>query len=177
MALPFEVPFADVRANLDAFVDEVFLSLESEFMTLPKGPGFVEYPVFEQGYEALKRATQSFRVLGPEEVLATVYAVPISFIVLRTILGFSPPEWAYVTEQHTGTSVPQGAVRSLDRRIRMAPLTPLGESGKVTARRMRALVTAACILLTEGVPADVGENLHRLHKADTRYGLVSIQPL
>ena len=157
MALPFEVPFADVRANLDAFVDEVFLSLESEFMTLPKGPGFVEYPVFEQGYEALKRATQSFRVLGPEEVLATVYAVPISFIVLRTILGFSPPEWAYVTEQHTGTSVPQGAVRSLDRRIRMAPLTPLGESGKVTARRVRALVTAACILLTEGVPADVGE--------------------
>ena len=32
--------------------------------TLPKGPGFIEYPVFERGYEALKRATRDFRVLG-----------------------------------------------------------------------------------------------------------------
>ena len=177
MALPFEVPFAEVRANLDAFVDGVFLSLESEFMTLPKGPGFIEYSVFEQGYEALKRATRDFRVLGPDQVLATVYAAPIAFIVLRTMLGFSPPEWAYVTEQRTGTAVPQGAARSLDRRIRMDPLTSLRENGKVTVRRLSALVTTACALLAEGVPADVGENLHRLNKADTRHGLASIQPL
>jgi hypothetical protein len=177
VALPFEVPFAEVRANLDVFVDEVFLSLQSEFMTLPKGPGFVDYPVFEQGYETLKRATQDFRVLAPDQVLATVYAVPIAFIVLRTMLGFSPPEWAYVTEQRMATAVPQGAVRSLDRRIRMDPLTPLRETGKVRARRVRALVTTACRLLTEGVPADLGGTLHRLDKADTRYGLASIQPL
>jgi hypothetical protein len=177
VALPFEVPFAEVRANLDVFVDEVFLSLQSEFMTLPKGPGFVDYPVFEEGYEALKRATQNFRVLRADDVLATVYAVPIAFIVLRTMLGFSPPEWAYVAEQRTGTAVPQGAMRSLDRHIRIDPLTPLRRKGKVAARRVQALVTAACALLTEGAPAAVDENLHRLDKADTRHGLTSIQPL
>jgi hypothetical protein len=47
-------------------------------------------------------------VLAPDDVLATVYAAPIAFIVLRTILGFSPPEWAYVTGQRTGAAVPQG---------------------------------------------------------------------
>jgi hypothetical protein len=177
MSFPFEVPFAEVLTNLDVYVDEVFLSLQSEFMELPKGPGFIEYPVFEQGYEALKRATRDFRVLEPDTVLATVYAVPIAFLVLRTMLGFTPPEWAYVTEQRTHVPVPQGAVRSLDRRIRMEPLSPLREDGKVTAQRRLALVTAACELLSEGVPADIGENLHRLDKADTRHGLASIQPL
>jgi hypothetical protein len=177
MSFPFEVPFAEVQSKLDAFVDEVFLSLQSEFMELPKGPGFIEYPVFEHGYEALKRATRDFRVVKPDELLATLYAMPIAFIVLRTMLGFTPPEWAYVTEQRTHTLVPQGAVRSLDRRIRMEPFVPLREDGRVTARRLRALVTAACELLSEGAPADIGENLHRLDKADTRYGLASIQPL
>lgn len=177
MPSPFEVPFAEVRANLDAYVDEVFLSLQSEFMTLPKGPGFIEYPVFEQGYEALKRVTQDFRHLDAEEVLNAVYAVPITFIVLRTMLGFTPPEWAYVTEQRTQTTVPQGAARTLDRNIRLDPYTPLRQGGAVTDQRLRALVTTACGLLSEGVPADVGENLHRLDKADTRYGLGSIQPL
>lgn len=178
MPFSFEVPFAEVRANLDTFVDEVFRSLQSEFMELPRGPGFIEYPVFEQGYEALKRATQDFRALAADQVLATVYAVPITLIVLRTMLGFSPPEWAYVAEQRTGTGVPQGAVRGLDRRIRMDPLTPLRENGQVTAQRVRALVMAACWLLTEGVPSEIGPSrLHRLDKADTRYGLPSIQPL
>jgi hypothetical protein len=108
MPFPFEVSFAEVKKNLDIYVMEVFLNLQSEFMELPKGPGFIEYPVFEQGYEALKRATRDFGELVPDHVLATVYATPITFIVLRTMLGFTPPEWAYVTEQHTHTPVPQG---------------------------------------------------------------------
>lgn len=64
MALPFEVPFAEVRANLDTFVDEVFLSLASEFMTLPKGPGFIEYPVFEQGLRGIEANDAQFPGVG-----------------------------------------------------------------------------------------------------------------
>jgi hypothetical protein len=37
MSFPFEVPFEEVRDNLDLFVDEVFGALQSEFMNLPKG--------------------------------------------------------------------------------------------------------------------------------------------
>jgi hypothetical protein len=54
---PFECSFDVVQSRLDEFVSVVCSSLESEFLVLPKGSGFVEYAAFESGYEALKRAT------------------------------------------------------------------------------------------------------------------------
>jgi len=66
MPFPFEVPFEQVQSNLDGYVDEVFGVLQSAFLTMPKGQGFIEYPVFEQGYEALKLATGGFRDLSPD---------------------------------------------------------------------------------------------------------------
>ena len=177
MPFPFEVPFATVEADLDTFVDEVFGALQSEFLTLPRGEGFIDYPAFEQAYEALKRATGGFRDLSPEPVIEAVYRVPPFFIVLRTMLGFTPPEWAYVATQRSDIAITQGALRSLDRRIRMAPLTPMRANGGITDQRLRALVATACQLLQEGAPEDSPGVIHRLDKADTRYGIASIQPL
>lgn len=176
MQQPFEVPFTDVTSNIEIYVDSVFASLRSEFLTLPKGEGFVEYPTFEAGYEALKRATRDFRHLQPDAIFTLACATPISFIVLRTMLGFTPPEWAYVTTEHTNVEVPQGAARTLDRNIRLNPTRPLPAAGGVTEQRMRAMIATACKLLMEGPPATPGL-LHRLEKADTRHGLRSIQPL
>ncbi|MBI3000447.1 MAG: hypothetical protein HYY46_18630 [Deltaproteobacteria bacterium] len=176
MPFPFEVPFDRVQANLDAYVDEVFAALRSEFLTMPKGQGFIEYPVFEQGYEALKQVTGGFRTLSSEAIIDTVYRLPVSLVVLRAMLGFTPPEWAYVTTQRTTVEVPQGAARTLDRTIRMKPLTPMRARAGVTAQRIRALVETACQLLNEGAPQTPGV-LHRMDKADTRHGLTSIQPL
>jgi len=176
MQQPFEVPFADVESHIEGYVDSVFASLRSEFLTLPKGEGFVEYPTFETGYEALKRATSDYRKFEPEAIFALVCATPIAFIVLRTMLGFTPPEWAYVTTEHTNVEVPQGAARTLDRNIRLNPTKALPAGGGVTEQRMRAMIGTACRLLTEGPPETPGL-LHRLDKADTRHGLRSIQPL
>ncbi len=103
--------------------------------------------------------------------------MPIALIVLRTMLGFTPPEWAYITSQRTDVQVSQGAIRTIDRKIRMAPDTPLRNSGGVTDDRIRALVTTACQILTEGAPDEPEEILHRLNKADTKSGLRSLQPL
>lgn len=177
MSHPFEVPAAEIAANLDRYIDDVFASLRSGFLAMPKGDGFVEYSVFETGYEALKRTTHDFRVLDPENVFATVLATPVSFIVLRTMLGFTPPEWAYVTQERTNVAVPQGAIRALDRKVRLAPTTRLRANGGLEERRIRALVLTACELLTEGVPETPAALIHRLDKADTRDGLRSIQPL
>jgi hypothetical protein len=179
MPFPFEVPFKDVLADLDTYVDEIFGALQSEFLTLPKGEGFLEYPVFEQGYEALKRTTRDFRDLSVEPVLETVYKVPVTLIVLRSMLGFTPPEWAYVTTQRTGVKVDQGAARTIDRTVRLTPTKPLPVTTGLSGKRIRALVTAACELLTEGAPIDerTPQLIHRLDKADTRGGLKSIQPL
>lgn len=168
--------FANVTAQMEGYVDAVFASLRSEFLTLPKGEGFVEYPMFEAGYEALKRRTCDFRNLDPDAIYATVCETPIAFLVLRTILGFTPPEWAYVTGEYADIAVPQGAARTLDRTIRLHPDRPLPANGGVTARRMRAMIVTACRLLAEGAP-DTPGLLHRLDKADTKRGLRSVQPL
>lgn len=126
--LPFVVPFDQIQANPDAYVLAVFASLESEFLVLPKGHGFVEYPAFEAGYEALKQATAAFTNMTPTAVELVVTDTPITLIVLRTMLGFTPPEWAYITTQRTGVEVSQGFVRSLDRRIRIEPLKSITSS-------------------------------------------------
>lgn len=176
MPFPFEVPFNQLQVELDTYVDEVFAALRSEFLTMPKGEGFVEYSIFEQGYEALKRVTAGFQEVSPASVTEVVYQVPIALVVLRAILGFTPPEWAYVTTQRTGMDVPQGAARTIDRNIRIKPLTPMRTSGGVTAQRIRALVETACQLLGEGATLAPGI-LHRLDKADTKQGLASLRPI
>ena len=176
MPFPFEVPFDQLEQNLDTYIDEVFEALRSDFLTMPKGEGFVEYPVFEQGYEALKRVTGGFREISAEAVTEVVYQVPITLVVLRAMLGFTPPEWAYVTSLRTGIVVPQGAARTIDRTVRLSPSTLLRARGGVTTQRIRALVETACQLLAEGATQAPGI-LHRLDKADTRQGSASLQPI
>lgn len=112
ITFPFEVSFEHIQAAPDTYVQAVFSCLESEFLVLPKGYGFIEYPVFETGYEALKQATTAFTTLTPATLYSVVLDVPISLIVLRTMLGFTPSEWAYIATQHTGVEASQGFVRT-----------------------------------------------------------------
>lgn len=177
MPFPFEVTFEELETDIDAYVDSVFSCLQSEFLTLPKGPDFIDYPVFERGYEALKKTTRDFRDLSPNPVIDTVQKLPISFIVLRTMLGFTPPEWAYVTSERTGTEIKQNAARAIERNIRTAPESSLSANGGVTEDRIHALVTTACQLLEEGAPEVPEDVIHRLDKADTKDGTASLRHL
>ena len=92
------------------------------------------------------------------------------------MLGFTPPEWGYVATRHTGVEVAQGFVRSLDRKVRIAPERPITDN-KLTTERLKALLSTACRLLTEGVPEVEAAQLHRLDKADTKRGIESIRNL
>lgn len=173
---PFEVAFDKIRKNPETYVDAVFSCLESEFLVMPKGTGFVEYSVFERGYEALKAATRAFSKFDPAAVLSVTIKEPIVIVVLRTMLGFTPPEWGYVTTRRTGVVVAQGFVRSLDRKVRIAPETPISVDG-VVKERLEALLGTACEMLTAGVPRVDADQLHRLDKADTKHGIRSISNL
>ena len=101
MPLRFDIDYDDPDMAWEPLVDEVFGELTSSFLEMPKGEGFIDYPTFEKGYQALKRQTDAFAAFTPQNVLAAVREVPIAFIVFRCILGFSPPEWAYVTTEMT----------------------------------------------------------------------------
>lgn len=174
MPFPFEVSFGEVESDIDTYVDAVFGCLESDFLVMPKGDGFVEFPVFESGYEALKRATGSFREITPTTVAPIVFQTPLALIVLRCMLGFTPPEWAYYASRHTGVEIPQNAARTIDRRIRENPKAPLTQGGK-TGERVHALISAACQALESGASSPSPDAIHRLAKADTEAGLVSVQ--
>ena len=177
MPFPFEVSFDKVQSNLDVYVDAVFGCLKSDFLVMPKGKGFVEFTTFEAGYEALKRATRNFKNVTPTTVMPAVFDTPISLIILRCMIGFTPSEWAYYASQHTGIKITQGSARAIDRNIRMAPEVALPRNEGVTEQRIHALISAACHILESGAPKVSPDSLHRLDKADTASGLTSLQSL
>ena len=94
MPLRFSGDFLPDDPAIDLFIDEVFSELKSGFLELPKGKGFVEYSDFETGYQSLKKATVGFTNLDTAAIRSAVYSTPISLVVLRAILGFTPSEWA-----------------------------------------------------------------------------------
>ena len=177
MLLRFDADYGDPALSFDPLVDEVFGELKSTFLEMPRGDGFVDYAAFEKGYQALKRETAAFSDVTPATVVAAVEAAPISFIVFRAILGFSPPEWAYVTAEITGFDVDQGAARSIDRNMRMQPLTGRLLGSTLTDQRIQAMIEAGVQALSAGVNTEVETILHRLDKADTKEGIKSLQPV
>ena len=175
MKFPFEVSFDELQSHLDVYVDAVFGCLTSEFLVMPKGKGFIEFAVFEEGYERLKHTTGGFQNMTPEALGSAVYNTPIALVVLRCMLGFTPPEWAYYTSRQTGADVTQSAARTIDRNIRINPQAPLPRPETVQGQRIRALISAACSAFTSGVSSQSTDTLHRLDKADTKAGLVSVR--
>ena len=173
---PFEVPFTEIKTNPEAYVTSVFSNLVSEFLIMPRGEGFVEYSIFDDGYEKLKQATSGFEHIAAEVVVPIAITHPISIIVLRSMLGFSPSEWAYLASQRGGIEISQGFARSLDRKVRMQPSKKLKVSG-ITFERLKVLVEVACRLLNEGPPEVDPRKIHRLEKADTKRGSEGIRNL
>lgn len=161
--------------GLDEAIDEVFGELKSTFLTMPRGDGFVAFSTFDVGYEHLKRVSGGFRNLSPQVAIQAIYERPICFVVLRTILGFTPPEWAYETTTRTGTRVDQGAARAIDKAMRSAPLRPRQDRQGITDARIKAMADAAISVLAERPEVDREILVHRMDKIDTAEGIQSIQ--
>ena len=172
----FNVNYRDPALSFDPVIDEVFEELQSSFLEMPKGESFTDYQTFEAGYQALKRCTRDFSDVTVENVEAAVMAVPIAFVVFRSVLGFTPPEWAYVTTERTGMRVDQGAARTMDRNVRLDPLTPRSAwGGSLGDQRMRAMIRAGIETLAAGIGNATDGLIHRLDKVDTRDGVPSVQ--
>ncbi len=177
MRRPFEVEPAELAANLDSFVDATYADLESSFLVLPKGAGFVEYPRFQAAYECLKKATAAFQQFTPESVWSAMRADDLVFQVLRSILGMSSPEWAYLTTVDAATRVDQGTARSLDKHARMRPgyFASLGSRRNTVMReRVLAMVRVACVHITAGAAVTEEGTIHRLDQVDTAEGAASL---
>lgn len=177
MPLRFDIDYRASGIVWEPLVDEVFSELKSSFIEMPKGEGFVDYPTFEKGYQALRRNTDAFAAVTSDTVLAAIREVPVAFVVFRCILGFTPPELAYVTLELTGVEVDQGAARSIDRKFRLDPLTSRHEGDGLTGKRVRAMAEAGVRTLIQGAGVIAAGIVHRMDKADTSAGLASLQAI
>lgn len=174
MTRPFELDPTQLAAQMEAMVDATFADLTSHFLTLPKGNGFIEFQEFQNAYEVLKHHTSAFHVFTEGAVWAAVQQDSMTLVVLRTILGLSPPEWADLATSETNVEVPTNAARGLDTRVRQNRAMFATPSRSVTHTRAEALVKVAVQVLGQPLTVLPADTLHRLDKFDTKQGLVSL---
>jgi hypothetical protein len=176
---PFEVTSKYLKAHLDSMVEATFGDLQSQFMVLPKGEHFIEYENFQRAYEVLRKETGSFRNFTGQTVWDALRNDGLTFVVLRTILGMSPPEWADLARSDTGVDVPQNTARDLDTRCRHEQdyFTRVDRSprNELALGRIEALVAVAISYIMAGAPAGAAGTVHRLAKVDTSDGLISVR--
>lgn len=171
---PYELAEDELLSHLDEMVAVTFADLTSQFMLLPRGPAFLTYEEFRGGYEALRMATNAFVALSPDTCWKALRQNARSFIVLRAILGFSPPEWQDLTNQETGSQLPPNTARMIDGRAKRN-VTFFDEPTSLVTQRVTDMLVTACKVLSDG-PGPTSEGLvHRLDKFDTVEGATSIQ--
>jgi hypothetical protein len=177
MTHPFELTFATLQQRLDEMAEVTFGDLQSQFLTLPRGSGFIDYDEFQTAYEVLKRHTQAFSVFTEDSVWKALREDALAFVVLRTMLGFSPPEWADLARSERESDVSQSAARALDTKVRRSRkmFARGGNQDGATMTRARALVSVAVEYILRGALAAAQDTVHRLAKVDTTAGLPSIQ--
>jgi hypothetical protein len=178
MTRPFEVEYDYLQAHLDEMVDATFSDLQSQFLVLPKGTGFVEYADFQDAYEIFKKYTAAFARLTELDIWNALRADALSFLVLRTIVGMTPPEWADLARSERGSDIAQGYARGLDSRCRARKdyFSRLSRPRDAKAMdRIDALVSVAVQYISAGAPPGAENTVHRINKVDTAHGLVSLQ--
>ena len=171
--LPFQVTVRELQRHIEEYVDRVFDALESDFLVMPRGEGFIAFDTFDKGYKAIHEATDGFLSLDADRLFQAVRDVPMGLVVLRTVLGLSPPEWSDVATLTTDVVVDQGFARSLDRAIRKNPDLQIGHT-PLQEERIGALLDTACRLLAVSVPETGPDSIHRLDKVDTGMGQRSL---
>jgi hypothetical protein len=112
---------AELQDHMNDLVQATFDDLTSQFMLLPRGSSFLEYRNFREGYEALRKCTGGFKTLTVESCWSAVQANAVAGIVLRTILGVTPPEWQDLATEETGEEFTNGWARGLDKNMRTNP--------------------------------------------------------
>lgn len=174
---PFQLDPQELADHLDEMVEAVFVDLTNQFMLLPRGPAFVTYEEWLAGFEALRLATEGFKLLDVNTCWLAFRNNSTSFLVLRAILGLSPPEWEDLAKEETSAEIPNNWTRSLDGKIKRDTSFFAKSAGqtKVVESRTTALVEAACKAINEGAIEAPEGMVHRLDKIDTQEGLESVR--
>lgn len=177
---PFELDQSELEIRIDEMVQETFHDLQSQFLVLPKGSGFIEYENFQSAYELLKQKTNAFQIFDERVIWSALEQDALVFVVIRTILGLTLPEWAELARSDQGSDVTTGAARNLDRQARQNVSyfknIQAGRASKALPRA-KALIAVGIDYITNGIPPLSSDLIHRLDKVDTSEGLISLQQM
>jgi len=168
MQHPFELAPKALGSRLDEMVDVTFKDLQSQFLVLPKKASFIEFDEFQAAYEVLKRHMKGFSNLSEPAAWAALKEDALTLVILRTVLGMSPGEWAEIARQERDTDVSTTFARSIDVSVRKKRDTfqrlPVGS---LKEKRVKALLSTALEYIYRGAPPGTEDTVHRLAKADT----------
>ncbi|MDE2860932.1 MAG: hypothetical protein OYI31_06480 [Chloroflexota bacterium] len=163
---------------MEELVDATFSDIQSQFLVLPRGDNFVEYREFQSAYEVLRRRTSAFADFSEGSVWAALRENSLCLVVVRTMLGISPPEWADLARSDRSSDITQGYARSLEGRCRSDRAT-IGRLVRPrhtkSLDRIDALVSVAVEYIARGAPPGAADTVHRLDKVDTFHGLESLR--
>ena len=173
---PFEADVLELNRNIDQYVDATISSLRSYYLIMPRGGDFVEFEEFARAYRTLDDKTKTFSEFSDETVREAVEEDPLVFVVLRCILGFSPPELAHLASEESGLAITQGFARSVDKQARAQKTHLRGRNAEAREKTEAMLVAARRAIMT-GPASAPSDGLHRLYKADTEQGIVSLRRL
>lgn len=175
-AKPYKLAAPDLEDKLDDMVETTFEDLASQFLLLPRGAAFVTFDTFRAGYESLRINTNGFASLSVERVWNAVRVHAASWLVLRTILGVSPPEWQDLGNELGLESIPNGWARNVDFKCKSDPGYFTTGAGRTPLNVSRAtvMIQAAVAAIAEGAGEAPEGLVHRLEKIDTKDGLDSL---
>lgn len=173
---PYQLSEEDLDIHLDEMVEATFEDLTSQFMLLPRGASFVAFESFQAAYERLRIDTNGFATLSVERVWDALRANATAWIVLRSILGLSPPEWQDLANELNIGVIPNGWARTTDGRCKVDTTYFTEGAGRTDLNQSRAtvMIQAAVDAITEGATEAPDGLVHRLEKIDTKEGLDSL---
>jgi hypothetical protein len=175
---PYLLPAADLSQRIDDGVNYVFSHLASQFMLLPKGATFLDYEDFLDAYETLRIQTDGFACLTTATCWAALRQNARAWIVLRTIMGISPPEWGDLANELEHSSIPTNWCRGIDGKAKSDPtlFAENRDQSELMLGRVTVCLTAAAEVLSGGSQSVQTDGvLHRLDKFDTRGGLATVE--
>ena len=178
MRRPFEVAPRELAADLDDFVNATLTDLQAPMLTMPRGSAFIEYTRFRDAYKALKRATSAVHNFTPATIWQAMQYDSLVFVVLRTMLGLTPGEWAGLAAAELDSDVDENTARALDSNCRMRKdyvASPGSGRASKAVERIKAMSEVAHKYLAAGAPAGAVNAVHRFDKVDTSEGLESLQ--
>lgn len=159
-------------------------TLQSFFIEMPRGGSFVEREDFQLGYVAFKQETRDGTDLSGAALLRAIRKEPRAWLVLRTIVGMSPGEAAWLAVEEAAARgeellINQTQAREIDVRARRGQQLLFDTPARGSKQRkydelLRTVVPLLGAVMSRPVPSVDADKVHRLDKFDTEDGKVSI---